>query len=103
MIFFECIAAFELIKDGLFYFLQDVFHFALLYHDPVSLPVMTLSKGDHFAPFFSSLHFVPIILLGTQILYQLIYHFLCKCSQMLTKVGFNKFTEKNWELSSWFT
>jgi hypothetical protein len=31
MIFFECIAAFELIKDGLFYFLQDVFHFALLY------------------------------------------------------------------------
>jgi hypothetical protein len=53
MIFFECIAAFELIKDGSFYFLQDVFHFVLLFTIQFSLPVMTLFKNGSFLCVFA--------------------------------------------------
>jgi hypothetical protein len=63
MIFFECIAAFELIKDGSFYFLQDVFHFVLLFTIQFSLPVMTLFKNGSFLCVFAEKNWESIIIL----------------------------------------
>jgi hypothetical protein len=63
MIFFECIAAFELIKDGSFYFLQDVFHFVLLYHDPVFVTGYDSFKNGSFLCVFAEKNWESIIIL----------------------------------------